>query len=252
MSRLREIRKGAARVLVMLTLGAMTTFTVSAALGAWLPHQGLWCVKEFADVAPRDDIPRDLVGISISKFGRAGMERRSWYPLIPGLDIMATRLTWDWEMGSDTVKRTFPVRFEADASGEWGALGEAARGERDVEIMAADDARGWPLLAFWCEINEKQGWRGNCTVSGGFQLPTTSSSVGSIRCIPYRPIWSGLAVNTLVYAVIWAAAYFCLPVTRRRHRCSRGCCPNCGYDLQHELAGGCPECGWNKDPKVPA
>ncbi len=26
----------------------------------------------------------------------------------------------------------------------------------------------------------------------------------------------------------------------------RGCCPRCGYDLQHRFQGGCPECSWRR------
>jgi hypothetical protein len=29
-------------------------------------------------------------------------------------------------------------------------------------------------------------------------------------------------------------------------RLRRGCCMRCGYDLQFNLAPGCPECGWRR------
>lgn len=33
---------------------------------------------------------------------------------------------------------------------------------------------------------------------------------------------------------------------RAASRRDRGACPRCGYELHHDLAAGCPECGWRR------
>ena len=64
--------------------------------------------------------------------------------------------------------------------------------------------------------------------------------------IPYRPIWPGFALNTLLYAaVLWIpfVPFVLRQVLRRRRRA----CLQCGYDLNHVPHEGCPECGWRRD-----
>ncbi len=67
---------------------------------------------------------------------------------------------------------------------------------------------------------------------------------------PYRPIWSGLIINTLIYTVLlWIAVYIVRSIKHDR-RLHRGACPYCAYDLQFNYTSGCPECGWRrKAPK---
>lgn len=89
------------------------------------------------------------------------------------------------------------------------------------------DGYGWPMVALRAD-------RADLTT---FTLPT-------------RLVWSGLAINTAALAIILAAGrwlltrpiYFLTEAARAR----RGCCIRCGYDLQFNLAAGCPECGWRR------
>ena len=62
-----------------------------------------------------------------------------------------------------------------------------------------------------------------------------------------RPIWSGFAADSILYAaLLWIA--FCGPFVLRRHLpIKRGRCPKCGYDLRGDLESGCPECGWGRE-----
>lgn len=60
----------------------------------------------------------------------------------------------------------------------------------------------------------------------------------------YRPLWSGLALNTLAYGLCWWCAI--VGVHRAKHlvRSLRGRCVSCGYDLSGlPLGAPCPECG---------
>lgn len=132
---------------------------------------------------------------------------------------------------------------------------------------------GWPFLAM-------QGWEhlGPATITappgsptkipgpqGGlisplgwgaaapFALPTLPA-----RPIPYRPIWTGLLLNALIYgAALWLVYVLLtrpLRVFRELMRLRRGHCLTCGYDLRYDFVRGCPECGWRRDSpaSVPA
>ncbi len=79
--------------------------------------------------------------------------------------------------------------------------------------------------------------------------------------IPYQPVWSGCAANTIFYAtVLWLTTFgplalcrFIRSVARDEHRIKRherGQCAECGYDLRGDFDTGCPECGWNREPEV--
>ena len=88
---------------------------------------------------------------------------------------------------------------------------------------------GWPLR---CIAGERwHEWHGppGMLVASGAQWPN-------------RVIWSGMAINTVFYALIlWLP--FAPFVLRRSIRRKRGHCIKCGYDLrgaEHEV---CPECG---------
>ena len=64
--------------------------------------------------------------------------------------------------------------------------------------------------------------------------------------VPYRPIWPGFALNTLLYAaILWIpfAPFALRQVLRRRRRA----CLQCGYDLRGAVSAGCSECGWRRE-----
>ncbi len=59
--------------------------------------------------------------------------------------------------------------------------------------------------------------------------------------LPYRPLWAGIALNTLSYtALLWLLipGPFAL---RRFLRLRRGLCPKCAYPMGE--SGVCTECG---------
>jgi hypothetical protein len=147
------------------------------------------------------------------------------------------------------------------------ASGAANREERVV------DGRGWPLLAFYSEtdllasgtarVAVTAGGRGRTpaarSVTGSRQLGlsgalavSTPAGASDVRPpIPMRPIWSGVAVNTVFYAACWLAVWGMLTIPRRfvrdLARVRRGACIGCGYDLGFDFVHGCPECGWRRD-----
>jgi len=76
-----------------------------------------------------------------------------------------------------------------------------------------------------------------------FSLPAGLALSRAWRALPYRPIWTGAVLNTLLFAsVVWLILF--LPgVVRRMERRRLGRCEVCGYDLRGAGHGVCPECG---------
>lgn len=112
------------------------------------------------------------------------------------------------------------------------------------------DAAGWPLLSVNCEREGQYDRMLNVyddeEISGGFilqPLPPNTTDYWRDRALPYRPIWPGFVINTLLYAVLlWMLTIG--PYQLRCHiRHNRGSCIKCGYDLHHADHKACPECG---------
>jgi hypothetical protein len=108
---------------------------------------------------------------------------------------------------------------------------------------------GWPCTAFWGWKMTESGLPNNRNDAGGVAevraLRSLSWQTGRIE-LPYLPVWSGLAANTALFALVWWGVIAGPGVLRRSWRRRRGRCPDCGYDLrglpgQHITT--CPECG---------
>lgn len=92
--------------------------------------------------------------------------------------------------------------------------------------------------------------------SGSFILMPTGAvtPAPTQRRLPYRPIWTGLLLNAVLYALaLWFLYRVPLRLMARPRRITRelmrlrcGQCLICGYDLRYDFARGCPECGWGR------
>lgn len=60
--------------------------------------------------------------------------------------------------------------------------------------------------------------------------------------LPYRPL-PGLAINTIVFAMLWGVVLFAPGAARRAMRRALNRCTACGYALGGQPQPGCPECG---------
>jgi hypothetical protein len=89
-----------------------------------------------------------------------------------------------------------------------------------------------------------------CIYSGSYAWhpPAFWSSRFVIRRIPYLPIWHGVVINTLVFAMMWGIVLFLINFAVRgvvrTMRSWRGRCRTCAYSRAGLGASvACPECG---------
>lgn len=119
---------------------------------------------------------------------------------------------------------------------------------RNAKLHKRIDA-GWPMRSF-------QGF-----VSGGwldpkdprklfppqslraFTVERQLKNITITRYLPYRPIWLGLILNTLLYAIVILTTMWLLLATRAKLRIRRNLCPNCKYPIG--VSEVCTECGHN-------
>jgi hypothetical protein len=96
------------------------------------------------------------------------------------------------------------------------------------------EARGWPFLSMRGEVD-----------------PNTAQINPSRLC---HPIWGALAIDGILYGtalwLLYQSTFGLRRFLREASRARRGCCVQCGYDLRFDLAAGCPECGWRRQPST--
>ena len=100
----------------------------------------------------------------------------------------------------------------------WGRAAEFTNGSESREPKEIHEAaRGWPMLALWCELDPRwyPGMPFRLTGSG-LQIPPPHSGSFAPRdyayeafeydhdrhALPLRPIWSGFLVNVTVYGIL--------------------------------------------------
>lgn len=121
------------------------------------------------------------------------------------------------------------------------------------------DARGWPMLALWCDYELVRPATGGFAMHahGGVELTglkrVKGSSFGAVYpvALPLRPRWVGLLANSLLYGAAVGVVAFGASAIRLRLRRQAGLCERCGYDLRGSFDGQgrsvCPECGSSSD-----
>lgn len=121
-----------------------------------------------------------------------------------------------------------------------------------------EDQRGWPMRALkWqavaprYETNERAGHEDADVYKSrwAIEFPPMDQQRGGLaelRALPLMPVWSGLIIDTALFAGVWWIVLVSPRLVRAslRRRCGR--CPACAYDLRGDLPGGCPECGWGR------
>lgn len=127
-------------------------------------------------------------------------------------------------------------------------------------------AAGWPMRAFCYRGTFDSDEAKRFSYPGGIVLarsglrgqmyqvsPGSFTSVRPALILPFKPLWPGFAVNTLLGALLWWVPIAGLQtfVSFRRRR--RGRCSRCGYDRAGiPPQAPCPECGTNGPAPITA
>lgn len=113
-------------------------------------------------------------------------------------------------------------------------------------MLYVEDARGWPLLALRSQTAQAPpGNRPSEPVTTwGIALDKARDSTLDSLVLPLRPIWTGFAIDTLLYAGLAFGLFICPGMLKHAVRRRRGRCQRCGYDLRGSSQSAvCPECG---------
>jgi hypothetical protein len=120
---------------------------------------------------------------------------------------------------------------------------------RRMVLPSLADGRGYDR---W--VLHTRGFPFRCFAAGdyyprnGAHQPIGWLNPGGRFQIATIPMWRGLFASSAVWMLPWLYLFFAHGAVRRYlwERRRPGLCPHCRYDLLHDYAGGCPECGWNR------
>lgn len=189
-----------------------------------------------------------------SLFGVAITVLLCWLPCLLGLHSGGNGGMWRMQDGG-SPPRAWTVALQEDCwSSCWVLMIDAKGSSERYPVIDSARMPGWIALPP-VESSAK-------TIAFGLPLRalksvdrpgrTTALSLPGLGLVPRDPIWSGLALDTLVWAGMWVVlaagwrtARRMRPASRpRRNRLRAGKCPECAYDLRSDGLAGCPECGW--------
>ncbi len=233
-------------IAICLCAGVIINVAVAWGLAARLPHTVLSYAFEQV-TRPRDTTPEGVV--QVQSFRRVGMDRREWSYANSNGDygpwLLYRKLAWTTAWHSTTRSAWEPgVQIEAR---RWGLHRRFVNVGTQQAFHGVDDARGWPMLAMWCELYQDPTL---VRATGGVPLSRSDTHIAEFRALPWRIIWTGFVGNSAVYGGALLILWMSMLVARERRRLWRGYCPMCGFDLHHRLAECCPQCGDRLDARM--
>lgn len=232
-----ETREAIKRGAVCVVLGALATVVV--AWGFAMRTVKVSGTARFIEYGPFNGPSGTTGWVVTSEVRWPGGKLRTISGVEPTFSLRANDL-----IGQGT---TLPVSAFDDGWGR-GYEGVAASMRESGADLVVERAHGWPRFALWLE-GERFGpgtiRMGGIPLPARWGGPTASNYYVFAKTLPLRPLWGGLAINTALYAVLFAVPVIGWPVLRTRRRIKRGLCPRCGYDLAGTT--GCSECGWGKE-----
>lgn len=214
-------------VLACLSIGALLTFVV-----AW---------TAVAVRQPRWVSTWSKYELKLAREGRAAPFDELWPPGCDGELSIYRQLRHCQTFGLSMIEILEYCRLPAHVK-------PVAQSTRRAELWRA----GWPCRAVWgiCDLDTGAS-RGAVTIEGhastkgpiGLNLPTGTATYPP-RLLPYRVRPIGFAINTLIYAILFASLRAFAVRLRRSARRRRGLCESCSYSLAGigEMVP-CPECG---------
>lgn len=115
-----------------------------------------------------------------------------------------------------------------------------------VEELQRFEARGWPLLAFWCVRGSIVHAEEDIIVAPRGFIETSLEEPypsGRPKVLPFLPIWRGIVINSVFYGGPLWLGFITIYGMVRIFRYKLGKCRKCGYDLRGAEHKACPECG---------
>jgi hypothetical protein len=230
------------RLLIYLAIGLCANVAVAWSLAAWLPQRD-WK----AEIVTERGGFNNSFALFVTNYYTVGACRRVWDRDYFGetrispfaLAIENSRPTHN-NFGSDSPSRGL----------RWGRAESVRTDPKKFAREGCEHATGWPFLTAWCEWSyDYSGTPQQPVLHRG--IPMSSPAPGSLwpnasqlRALPLRPIWTGLVLNTVFYALAVWCLWQALSMSRRYRRRARGQCVRCGYSLAGlALPTVCPECG---------
>lgn len=219
-------------IAICLLLGAIMNIAVAWSLAAWLPLSG-WRMQ-------LTYWPEEHVHFEWREFSTWGGTRNVWSSTPNGLHDTLL----DWVTIPDP--QVEEVRVD-EKSVEWPTRDRERFLHSDLPktVWGCRHDAGWPSRAVRYDVSFDDT-RSSFVASDGIALTDLSFVARDrpFRALPLRPIWPGLLINTLFYALIagclWPVPFGLRRVLRRR----RNLCIRCGY-ARAGIApdAACPECG---------
>lgn len=96
---------------------------------------------------------------------------------------------------------------------------------------------GWPFRSFTCTATANSTGATTGPVDQGLRLSISNVTL----IVPHGPMWRGLLLNTIFYALVSWFIVIIAGSLRRRLRTRRNLCPACAYPVGNNSI--CTECG---------
>ena len=236
-----NVKRRLLTVAVFVLAGAVVNVAVAWGCALWIDIEGY---SQFAAGRPLQQY--EYAGWYVYIRQHHGAVRIERVPQGPGHPYDSTT--------SQESPHDLPMWSRAQDRSTWPPIGP---------LYGIEDARGWPLYSLHCRVDlatillrEPAAFNElldqtevspedlssvlapGDAVSGGLLL---SYNENELRILPFRPLWPGFAINTILYAIaLWVSIWGVIAL-RRFVRVKRGLCPACAYPRAQSNV--CSECG---------
>jgi len=120
-------------------------------------------------------------------------------------------------------------------------------------VCAALISGAWLLHTWFCEWMIREPLPEHYLFIGGWyedkQFRTNSAEAWGIRSEMLVDQTAAFMLGIILPLAMIATTAFLALGARHARRLRLGQCVHCGYNLRHNFAAGCPECGWNRGDK---